>query len=57
MNCVNWKQSIDYMIDSGVSKFIEFGPGKTLTAMVKRINSDCKVSSIDSIQSIDKLEL
>ena len=56
-NCVNWKQSIDYMIDSGVSKFIEFGPGKTLTAMVKRINSDCKVSSIDSIQSIDKLEL
>ena len=56
-NCVNWKQSVDYMIDSGVSRFIEFGPGKTLAAMIKRINSDCKVSSVDSVQSADKLEL
>ena len=56
-NCVNWKQSVDYMVDSGVSDFIEFGPGKALAAMVKRINSDCKVFSVDSVQSVDKLEL
>jgi [acyl-carrier-protein] S-malonyltransferase len=56
-NCVNWKQSIDYMIDSGVSKFIEFGPGKALAAMVRRINPDCKISSVDSIQSVEKLEV
>ena len=56
-NCVNWKQSVDYMVDSGVSEFIEFGPGKALAAMVKRINSDCKVFSVDSVQSVDKLEL
>ena len=45
------------MVDSGVSEFIEFGPGKALAAMVKRINSDCKVFSVDSVQSVDKLEL
>ena len=56
-NCVNWKQSVDYMIDSGVSRFIEFGPGKALAAMIKRINSDCKVFSVDSVESADKLEL
>ena len=56
-NCVNWKQSVDYMIDSGVSRFIEFGPGKALAAMIKRINSDCKVFSFDSVESADKLEL
>ena len=56
-NCVNWKQSVDYMIDNGVSSFIEFGPGKALAAMVKRINTDCKVFSVDSLQSVDKLEL
>ena len=56
-NCVNWKQSVDYMINNGVSSFIEFGPGKALTAMIKRINSDCKVFSVDSVQSADKLDL
>ena len=55
--CVNWKQSVDYMINNGVSSFIEFGPGKALTAMIKRINSDCKVFSVDSVQSADKLDL
>jgi [acyl-carrier-protein] S-malonyltransferase len=38
-SCVQWKKSVGCMIDSGVSGFIEFGPGKVLGGMIKRISS------------------
>lgn len=50
--CVQWKKSIDYMVGSGVSNFIEVGPGKTLSGMVKRINRDAKITSVGDIDSI-----
>ena len=39
-SCVQWKKSVDHMIESGVSSFIEFGPGKVLTGLIKRISSN-----------------
>ena len=50
--CVQWKRSIDYMVGSGVSNFIEVGPGKALGGMVKRIKRDAKVTSVGDIDSI-----
>ena len=50
--CVNWKRSVDYMIGSGVTRFMEVGPGKALTGMVKRISKGATVASIDDIDSI-----
>ena len=38
-SCVQWKKSVSCMIDSGVSNFIEFGPGKVLASLIKRIGS------------------
>ena len=38
-SCVRWKQSVNVMIDSGVSSFIEFGPGRVLGGLIKRISS------------------
>ena len=38
-SCVQWEKSVSYMIDSGVSDFIEFGPGKVLGSLIKRIGS------------------
>ena len=38
-SCVCWKQSVSVMIDSGVSSFIEFGPGRVLGGLIKRISS------------------
>ena len=38
-SCVHWKQSVSNMIDSGVSSFVEFGPGKVLGALIKRISA------------------
>jgi len=50
--CVQWKRSIDYMVGAGVSNFIEVGPGKSLSGMVKRINQKAKVASVGDIDSI-----
>ena len=49
---VKWRESIEYMINNGVNEFIEIGPGKVLTGLVKRINKDVKVFNINSIDDI-----
>ena len=55
-NCVQWRRSVDYMVgDAGVSNFIEFGPRKTLSALVKRINGDVEAASITDFASITAL--
>ena len=40
------------MIKNGVNEFIEIGPGKILSGLVKRINKDLKVFNINSIDDI-----
>ena len=50
--CVQWKQSIDYMINSGVVDFVEVGPGQALRSMVKRINHNATVTCVGDIDSI-----
>ena len=51
-DCVQWKRSIDYMVGSGVFNFIEVGPGKALSGMVKRISNSAKITSVGDIDSI-----
>ena len=51
-SCVQWKRSIDYMVSSGVSRFIEIGPGRALTGMVKRISNRARIANIADIESI-----
>jgi [acyl-carrier-protein] S-malonyltransferase len=51
-SCVQWKRSIDYMVGSGVQRFIEVGPGKALSGMVKRISREAEVTSVGDIDSI-----
>jgi [acyl-carrier-protein] S-malonyltransferase len=43
------------MVSSGVSNFIEIGPGKALSGMVKRIDKNATVTSIGDIDSILQL--
>ncbi len=45
-NPVQWETIIRNMIDEGVDTFIEIGPGKTLTNMIKKINADVKAVSV-----------
>ena len=49
---VKWRESVEYMIKNGVNEFIEIGPGKVLSGLVKRINKDVKVFNINSIDDI-----
>ena len=54
---VRWRESILYMINKGVNQFIEIGPGKVLSGLVKRINRDVKISSINSQSDIESLNV
>ncbi len=49
---VRWRESINYMIKSGVTEFIEIGPGKVLSGLVKKINKDVKISNINVLEDI-----
>ena len=49
---VRWRESIQYMISEGTSTFIEIGPGKVLSGLIKRINKEVKVLNIDKVEDI-----
>jgi len=49
---VRWKESVSYMIKQGVEDFLEIGPGKVLSGLVKKINKDVKISNVNSIEDI-----
>ena len=55
--CVQWKKSIEYMITMGATNFIEFGPGKALNGMLKRIDNTVNSMSISNLNSIQGLTL
>ena len=54
-NSVRWQQSVEYMIGNGVSSFIEIGPGKVLTGLIRRINRDVETHNIGDAETIKKI--
>ena len=56
-NRVRWRESIINMIDNGVNHFIEIGPGKVLSGLVKRINKDVKIDTINSESDVSNLKI
>ena len=54
---VRWRESILYMIENGINNFIEIGPGKVLSGLIKRIDRDVKVSAINHEEDIINLKL
>ena len=54
---VKWRESVQYMIKKGVKKFIEIGPGKVLTGLVKRIDKNVESYSINSDEDIKKINI
>ena len=52
---VRWRESIVNMINKGVEHFIEIGPGKVLSGLIKRINKDVKITSINDQSDIESL--
>ena len=53
---VRWRESVQYMISKGTSIFIEIGPGKVLSGLIKRINKDVKVLDLDKLEDIQDIK-
>ena len=56
-NRVRWRESVINMIEKGVDQFIEIGPGKVLSGLVKRINKNIKISAINTQTDIESLKI
>ena len=54
-NPVRWRESITNMIDLGVNKFIEMGPGKVLSGLVKRIDRNVQLNQVNDLSDIKNL--
>jgi len=51
---VRWTESIRYMIDKGVTTFIEFGPGTVLAGLISKIDNSIKIVSVNNEEGLDK---
>ena len=56
-NRVRWRESVINMIENNVDHFIEIGPGKVLSGLIKRINRDVKIDTINSQSDIEGLKI
>ena len=56
-NRVRWRESISNMIKNNVNHFIEIGPGKVLSGLIKRINREVKIDTINNQTDIEKLSI
>jgi [acyl-carrier-protein] S-malonyltransferase len=54
-NGIQWQRSVEYMINNGVTTFIEIGPGRVLSGLVKRINREVSLQNINSAETVNGL--
>ena len=54
---VRWRESVLLMIKKGVNQFIEIGPGKVLSGLIKRIDKNVKVSAINTEEDIKLINI
>ena len=56
-NRVRWRESVLLMINKGTNQFIEIGPGKVLSGLIKRIDRSVKVSAINTEEDIKLINI
>ena len=54
---VRWRESVNLMLDKQVNRFIEVGPGKVLSGLIKRINKNVLTTSINTEDDIKKINI
>ncbi len=52
LSCVRWSDSVEYMARSGVNKFVEIGPGRVLSGLVKRLVPDATVINVEDFGTV-----
>ena len=56
-NRVRWRESVINMVNKGVNQFIEIGPGKVLSGLIKRINKEVKINTINNEEDIKNIKI
>ncbi len=54
-NCIQWQGSVEYMMHNGVTTFYEIGPGRVLSGLLKRINSELQIFNISGIEDMAQI--
>ena len=54
---VRWRESINFILSNKINTFIEIGPGKVLINLIKRIDKNIKICSINNVEDIRQIEL
>ena len=54
---VRWREIINSIIHNNCNNFIEIGPGKVLSGLVKRISRDVKIDTINSLSDIKSIKV
>jgi [acyl-carrier-protein] S-malonyltransferase len=54
-NCIQWQRSVEYMMQGGVTTFYEIGPGRVLSGLLRRINSELQTFNISGVEDIAQL--
>lgn len=52
---VLWEDSVRYMIEQGVDTFVEIGSGTVLAGLIKKIDKNVRIISVNSISALDAL--
>lgn len=53
---VLWEDSVNFMLQEGVTTFIEVGPGKVLSGLVKRISKESRIINISDAVSVERFK-
>ena len=53
-HCVQWRNSVRNIVGTGVSQFVEFGPARVLTSLIKRIDKNVQAVTLSDLESIQK---
>ena len=56
-NRVRWRESVINMINNDINHFIEIGPGKVLSGLIKRINREVKIDTLNNKEDIEGLKI
>ncbi len=56
-NPVRWQTIVENLIADGVDTFIEVGPGKTLSGLIKKINGDVAVYNVEDKATLEAIDL
>ena len=54
---VRWRENVNLMLQKKTNQFIEIGPGKVLSGLIKRINKDVNIISINTEEDIKKINI